>query len=245
MARPLELLYTPTGGATQRYWYVLDGKGNVVALTTASGAVVDRYAYDVWGVPTIDREQVPQPLLYGGYVYDRELSGPGDVTASGQPVGWYWLSVRHYDPSLKRFLQPDPSEREDTRSYVYCNDDPLDCADPTGLSSGDCINLGFFNACFGGGTTGAPSVQYHTPAQRVGHQVQQGMETLAQDAYQLTIGGTVSDMGTLAESECESPTTRVGLPSAFCCRWFWGPEAGVEADALATADDRDSSREWR
>ena len=61
--------------------------------------MVDRYHYDVWGVPTIDREQVPQPLLYGGYVYDRELSGPGDVTATGQPVGWYWLSVRHYDPA--------------------------------------------------------------------------------------------------------------------------------------------------
>ena len=126
----MELLYTPTGGATQRYWYVLDGKGNVVALTTASGVVVDRYHYDVWGVPTIDREQVPQPLLYGGYVYDRELSGPGDVTASGQPVGWYWLSVRHYDPSLKRFLQPDPSEQEGTRSYVYAGDDPLDATDP-------------------------------------------------------------------------------------------------------------------
>ena len=88
--------------------------------------------------PTI----VSQPLLYGGYVYDRELSGPGDVTASGQPVGWYWLSVRHYDPSLKRFLQPDPSEQEGTRSYVYAGDDPLDAADPSGLGPfGTCIPI--------------------------------------------------------------------------------------------------------
>ena len=140
---PLELLYTPAkNDVTQSYWYVLDGKGNVVALTTASGVVVDRYHYDVWGVPTIDREEVPQPLLYGGYVYDRELSGPGDVTATGQAAGWYWLSVRPYDPSLKRFLQPDPSEQEGTMSYVYAGDDPLDCADPTGLLSWQQIGIG-------------------------------------------------------------------------------------------------------
>ena len=109
-----------------------DGRGNVVALTDNTGKVVDRYAYDIWGMPTTISEQVPQPLLYGGYVYDRELSGPGDVTATGQPVGWYWLSVRHYDPSLKRFLQPDPSEQEGTMSYVYAGDDPLDATDPSG-----------------------------------------------------------------------------------------------------------------
>ena len=123
---PLELLYTPTGGATQRYWYELDGKGNVVALTTASGAVVDRYYYDLWGAPSIDLEGVPQPFLYGGYVYDRELRGPGESN------GWYWLSVRHYNPALERFLQPDPSQQEGTRSYVYAGDDPLDATDPSG-----------------------------------------------------------------------------------------------------------------
>ena len=98
-----------------------------MALTDASGQVVDRYHYDVWGVPAIDLERVPQPLLYAGYVYDREFHGPGEA------AGWYWLSVRHYDPALGRFLQPDPSEQEGTRSYVYCHDDPLDCADPSGL----------------------------------------------------------------------------------------------------------------
>ena len=113
-----------------------------MALTDAAGTVVDRYHYDLWGVPTIDQGEVPQPLLYGGYLYDRELSGPGDVTASGQPVGWYWLSVRHYDPSLKRFLQPDPTEQEGTRSYVYRGDDPLDCDDPTGLLSWQQIGIG-------------------------------------------------------------------------------------------------------
>jgi RHS repeat-associated protein len=70
---------------------------------------------------------VPQPFLYASYIYDRELSGPGESS------GWYWLSVRHYDPVLERFVQPDPSQQEGTRSYVYAGDDPLDASDPSGL----------------------------------------------------------------------------------------------------------------
>ena len=111
-----------------------------MALTDAGGQVVDRYHYDVWGVPTIDLERVPQPLLYAGYVYDREFHGPGEAS------GWYWLSVRHYDPALGRFLQPDPSEQEGTRSYAYAGDDPLDATDPSGLGPfGTCVP--YFESC--------------------------------------------------------------------------------------------------
>jgi len=123
------LLYTTAStGTTTRYWYELDGHNNVVALTDSTGNVVDRYSYDLWGKPTISLEGVPQPFLYAGYVYDRELTGPGETT------GWYWLSVRSYDPALGRFLQPDPSEIEGSRSYVYAGDDPLDATDPSGLA---------------------------------------------------------------------------------------------------------------
>jgi len=49
------------------------------------------------------------------------------------PVAWYWLTTRSYDPALERFLQPDPSALDGVRSYTYCHDDPIDCADPSGL----------------------------------------------------------------------------------------------------------------
>jgi RHS repeat-associated protein len=128
---PLELLYT-AGGVTSRYWYEVDGLGSVVALTDATGNAVDQYQYDAWGAPAApgsngNQESVPQPLWYRGYLYDRELQTPGTG------AGWYWLSVRSYDPTLERFIQPDPSEQDGTRSYVYCGDDPLDCSDPSGL----------------------------------------------------------------------------------------------------------------
>jgi hypothetical protein len=68
---------------TCKYYYALDGRGNVVALADKTGNVVDRYSYDVWGVPTISLENVKQPLLYAGYWYDRELGMPNETT------GWY------------------------------------------------------------------------------------------------------------------------------------------------------------
>jgi len=117
---PLELLRQQSSG-TKRYWYVLDGRGNVVALTDVTGAVVDRYAYDPWGegLPGGTSESVPQPLRYAGYWWDKEL-------------GWYWVSVRSYDPE-GRWLQPDPSQQDGVRTYAYVYDDPIDFFDPSGL----------------------------------------------------------------------------------------------------------------
>jgi len=122
---PYELLRTSASGSTSRYWYEVDGRGNVVALTDINGKVVDRYAYDSWGELTSNDatdETVPQQLRYAGYWYDEKLS-------------WYWLSVRYYDPEIERFLQPDPSERDGVRTYAYVADDPIDATDPSGLAS--------------------------------------------------------------------------------------------------------------
>jgi len=122
---PYELLRTNGSGATSRYWYEVDGRGNVVALTDINGKVVDRYAYDSWGELTSNDatdETVPQQLRYAGYWYDEKLS-------------WYWLSVRYYDPEIERFLAPDPSEQDGVRTYAYVGDDPIDATDPSGLAS--------------------------------------------------------------------------------------------------------------
>jgi len=119
---PYELL-RQQNGATNRYWYEVDGRGNVVALTDVNGKVVDRYAYDSWGELTSDdgvNETVPQQLRYAGYWYDEKLS-------------WYWLSVRYYDPEIARFLAPDPSEQDGVRTYAYVGNDPIDATDPSGL----------------------------------------------------------------------------------------------------------------
>ncbi len=136
---PLELVYKTAGQASKRYWYVLDGHNNVMGLVDGSGTLVNVYTYDVWGRPDLTtpgatREAVPQPLRYQGYWYDGwDNSGDsGGASWNSGPMPWYWLQVRSYDPSLRRFLQPDPLTGGGLPSYAYANDDPLDVHDPTG-----------------------------------------------------------------------------------------------------------------
>jgi RHS repeat-associated protein len=86
---------------------------------------VDRYHYDLWGAPTTGREDVPQPFRYAGYLLDREFALPNEAGLPVAQRGWHWLSVRHYDPVLKRFLQPDPSEQEGTHTYVCAGGRPI------------------------------------------------------------------------------------------------------------------------
>ncbi len=139
---PLELLQQTGSGSVQRYWYVVDGKGNVTGLIDGVTAqLVCQYGYDAWGKPVLgarDEEgyNVHQPLRYRGYWYDGWGTDTTGTWDSG-PWRWYGLPARPYDPDLKRFLQPDPSSQDGVRTYVYCHDAPLDCADPSGLAGGE------------------------------------------------------------------------------------------------------------
>jgi len=139
---PLALLQRLGRGPLQRYWYVVDGKGDVrTVVDAATGAVVCQYAYDAWGKPVFSPQQeefggLHQPLRYRGYWYDGWTTD-GKGTWDNGPSRWYALPARPYDPDLKRFVQPDPSSQDGVRSYVYCHDAPLDCSDPSGLISAD------------------------------------------------------------------------------------------------------------
>jgi RHS repeat-associated protein len=123
---PLELIRT-IGGSTSRYWYEVDGRSNVIALTDSSGTTVDRYAYDLWGKLISSSESVPQRLRSAGAWYDSEL-------------GWYWMSTRAYDPGLERFLQPDRSQQEGIFTYAYAGDDPVDY-DTSGMLASPSMNV--------------------------------------------------------------------------------------------------------
>ena len=110
--RPWMFLHTDptTTPSTVPYGFVLDGQGNVVAVTDQGGAVVDRYAYNQWGRETGNDaadEEVPQQLRYRGLYYDE------------QPARYWMSDHRAYDPALERYLQPDAN-----RSYVYADDNP-------------------------------------------------------------------------------------------------------------------------
>jgi RHS repeat-associated protein len=142
--------------------YKQDAHGNVVALLDQWSNIVERYAYDAFGQPTITDW------------YSNNLH----LNAGSEPQSWYGnrfmftgreylpelaiYDYRHrmYQPELGRFLQSDPMGPQtegakltpeqkalygagapeafgtsEMNLYRYCGDDPVDRADPTGLNA--------------------------------------------------------------------------------------------------------------
>ena len=90
------------------------------------------YSYDAWGNHNSygssngDLAHV-NPIRYRGYYYDVD-------------IGLYYLNSRYYNPQWRRFISPDSTEYIDPETpnglnlYCYCNNDPINYADPSGHS---------------------------------------------------------------------------------------------------------------
>lgn len=112
-----------------------DPRGSVLAVSAPQGAsplVREAVDYDGWGasVPLGDR---PPP----GHRFLGEDPDP--------PSGWYQLGPRLYDPSLRRFAEPDPllwleperalDETQELNLYAYAANNPVRLRDPSGLQA--------------------------------------------------------------------------------------------------------------
>ncbi len=113
---------TPNGN---RYYYLFDGLGSVVGMTSDSGNKVNSYDYDPYGVMLnqVEKTGVDNPFKYAG----------GYLDASG----YYLFGVRYYDPSLGRWTQQDPVagslfDLNSGNRYTYVEDDPVNLVDPSG-----------------------------------------------------------------------------------------------------------------
>ena len=79
-----------------------------------------------------------------------------DTRESSVETGLFWLSSRYYSPELCRFISPDsvdyldPSSINGLNLYAYCNNDPINYADPSGHVA---ISIGVLLAI--GGIVGA------------------------------------------------------------------------------------------
>ena len=82
------------------YYYITNLQGDVIEIRTFSGTKVCDYNYDAWGkVVSVQRYSsdpiaILNPLLYRGYVYDRD-------------TGLYYLQSRYYNPEIGKFINAD------------------------------------------------------------------------------------------------------------------------------------------
>ena len=127
------VLYSYNGSTPTPYYYHRNLQGDVIAIYDASGNVKAEYTYDAWGNCTVTNSTLydlahNNPIRYRGYYYDRETR-------------LYYLNARYYNPEWRRFISPDDTAYLDPQNvngcnlYAYCNNDPVNYADPSGHES--------------------------------------------------------------------------------------------------------------
>ena len=109
------------GNAGDLAYYLTDEQGSVTAVTDGYGQVRQQYAYDAFGQATLGELGPGNDVGYNGKVYD--------------PLAkLYNYGYRDYSPKAGRFTTVDPIQAGDNW-YAYCENDPVNSTDPTGLDS--------------------------------------------------------------------------------------------------------------
>ena len=104
-------------------YYVLNGHGDVAALTNEEGEKVRAYSYSAFGIEENPDWDDENPFRYCGEYYDKG-------------IGAIYLRARTYDPSTGRFTTEDPA-KDGLNWYVYCYNNPVNLFDPSGLDPQD------------------------------------------------------------------------------------------------------------
>ncbi len=140
-----DVLQMQRGGDS--YYYHKNYLGSVVALTDASGSIVEIYEYDPYGVPTIyyanhtllAQSTVGNAILFTGRDYDYE-------------TGLYYYRARTMNPQLGRFMQNDPLLFVNGMNmYSYVGNRVTKNTDPFGLAYFQSRPLAVTNFFFGRG----------------------------------------------------------------------------------------------
>jgi RHS repeat-associated protein len=122
-------LLTRTSGSTTVYYHH-NANGNVANLTNASGTVVEKYKYDVFGKPSIT-DGSGNPLTASAYG-NRFLFTGREYLAE---LNLYDYRNRVYSADLGRFLQTDTMSFSagDVNIYRYCGNNSVNVIDLNGL----------------------------------------------------------------------------------------------------------------
>jgi RHS repeat-associated protein len=121
----LGLIGEETNGAYQTYHY--DLRGSTVALTDASGVVVDRFQYSAFAQLVNHEGSSDTPFLYNGR--------DGVMTDAN---GLYYMRARFYNPNVRRFVNQDVllgsiANGQSLNRYAFVTGNPVSFVDPFGL----------------------------------------------------------------------------------------------------------------
>src|SRR5262249_31711 len=113
------------GTSAVTYWLHTDHEGSLNVETNASGIEICRQKYKAYGVqiqPTTNAQTPSGFTESRGYTAQRQ-----------DETGLLYLHERYYDPSLSRFISPDPilpgSETIGLNRYAYAGNDPVNFTD--------------------------------------------------------------------------------------------------------------------
>ena len=130
------------GTLDERLWVQQDANWNVTALVNGSGAVVERYAYDPFGVRTV--YDASYSVRSGGSSYDFQHGFQG--MAADEVSGLSHQRNRWYSPTLGRWVTLDPIRFAggDVNLYRAMGNNTTNYIDPSGLAAGtvDSVNSG-------------------------------------------------------------------------------------------------------
>jgi RHS repeat-associated protein len=143
----------------EMYWYHSDALGSIYQMTDSNETVARSYDYSAFGKIVSETGSLVNPFTYTAREWDTDS-------------GLYYYRARYYDSSIGRFLSRDPfvhptgggaPARPNTafrilvgdagllkaagtdRPYIYVMSNPVNHADPLGLSEAWCIAKCAFN----------------------------------------------------------------------------------------------------
>ncbi len=97
-----------------------DFRGNIIALLASDGRIAEQYDIDAFGTRQLSASSL----------------NPWRFCSKRSEEGFVFFGLRFYDPSLKRWLTPDPSGFADGPNlYAYVRNSPLNRLDLFGLLS--------------------------------------------------------------------------------------------------------------
>ena len=125
-----------TGSSSTIRYLHHDHLGSVIAISDASGNIVQELSYDAWG-----RRRNPDTWNYYDEIADADALNPYGFTGHEHIDLFELVNMdgRMYDPVIGRFLSPDPIIQapdftQSLNRYAYCLNNPLSLIDPTGYS---------------------------------------------------------------------------------------------------------------